>query len=66
MPGICVLCLFLGVPQVDILLRNLPHEVHVVQQFLQIGGAPHAGVAVGHIQPTRVTRIPVCILLHLV
>jgi hypothetical protein len=52
------------VPQVNVLLHILSREVYLVQGFAHIGRAHHAGVSVGHITTTQVTRIPVCVQFH--
>jgi hypothetical protein len=53
------------VPQVDILLGILAHEIDAMQCLAQIGGACHAGVAIGHIKTTQLTHIPISIFLNL-
>jgi hypothetical protein len=46
-------------PLVDILLGILVCKIHVMQCFMQIGGAHHAGVTIGHIKTTQITLIPI-------
>jgi hypothetical protein len=47
------------IPCIDILLRILTGEVHVMARLSQMLGARLAGMVIGHVETTRVTRIPV-------
>jgi hypothetical protein len=47
------------IPRINVLLRILTGEVHVMAQLSQMLGARLAGMVIGHIKTTRVTRIPV-------
>ncbi len=50
--------------QIDELLCILMIESNLVYRLTQVRRTRHAGVAIGHIKSTRVTRIPVCIPLY--
>jgi hypothetical protein len=50
--------------QIKELLRVLTIESNLVQRLTQVRRTGHAGVAIGHIKSTRVTRIPVGIPLY--
>ena len=46
-------------PRIDVLLHILMGEVHVMARLSQMLGVRLAGMVIGHIETTRVTRIPV-------
>jgi hypothetical protein len=57
----CLVVIFCAtpIPCIDILLRILTGEVHVMARLSQMLGARLAGMVIGHVKTTRVTRIPV-------
>jgi hypothetical protein len=57
----CIVAIFrtTPIPRIDVLLRILTNEVHVMAPLSQMLGAPLAGMVIGHVETTTVTRIPV-------
>ncbi len=47
------------IPRINVLLRILTGEVHVMARLSQMLGAHLAGMVIGHVKTTRVTRITV-------
>jgi hypothetical protein len=47
------------IPRIDVLLCILTGEVHVMARLSQMLGARLAGMVIGHVKTTRLTRIPV-------
>jgi len=52
-----------GVSQVDVLLGILAVEVDVVGRLAKVWGARHARVPIGDIKSTRVTNVPIVVML---